>query len=947
MSVSTVRLTMPRRRWPAVVVVALLALFLLFTVLSGFVIDLLWYREIEQDGVFWTLLWTRVALGVMFGALFAGLLYANLLIARRIRPATRILTPEEQALERVRDVADPFLRWLVPLGSAILGVIVGIGASGRWQAFLLWRSGRGLAFGNPDRLFGLDPAYYVFTLPWLRFVQGWLFSALVGITILVAIAHVLWGGIRPQAPAFADKVVPAARAHLSVLLGLIMLVKAWGYWLGRYTLVTSERGVVQGASYTDVNAQLPALTFLTIVAVICALLFFANIRFRQWSLPIISVALLGLVSLLLGTAYPAFVQQFRVKPNEAQYEEEYIDRNIAATRVAFGLDRIGEVERGIGGPLTAAEIQANDPTVSNIRLWRGVPVLRENFRSQQRIRQYYDFLDVDVDRYEVSGRQRVLMVSPREITQSGITASGQTWQNRHLVYTHGFGAVAAPVNQSTLEGQPVFLLKDLPPVGEPVLEEPRIYYGESNDEPFVVTGSTVDELDYEGAPESPEYSGQGGIGLGNLLNRAMFAWRFRDLNLLISDTIDEDSKILIYRDIAERVPKAVPFLGFDDDPYFAVVDGRPTWIWDAYTYTDQYPYSQLLDVGEATDGLLGQGEINYLRNSVKAVVDAYDGTVTYYADTSEPILAAWSAVFPDLFTDFQTASDDMKNHFRYPENLLQVQAFHYANYHVTDANGFYQKRDFWQVPADPTESGTAPGKMRPYYQLLRLPGQETESFELVLPFTPEGRPNMVAWLGASSDPGRYGELTAYRFPEGQNVEGPGQVMSRINQDPVFSQQRTLLDAGGSAVQFGDFLVIPVEDSLLYVLPVYVRANQENAVPELKRVLVVNGSGGEVSIGESLTDAIAASVEGTVTPPPDGDGGGTGTDEERAQRLLQQAAVLFEEADAALRVGDLGLYQDKVRQAQDLVAEALSLLGGEEEPTTSPTPTPSPSPSPSG
>lgn len=943
MSAPAIRLTMPRRRWPVLILASAVVLFLLFTVASGFLIDMLWYREIEQTSVFWTTLWTKIGLALVFGLLFAGVLYANLLIAKRIRPATRILTPEEQALERIREVADPFLRWLVPLGSAALGLVVGIGVTGRWQEFLLWRNASGLSFGSVDQQFKLDPAFYVFTLPWLRFVQGWLFSALVGITILVAIAHVLWGGIRPQAPLFADKVAPAARAHLSVFLGLIMLAKAWGYWLGRFSLATSERGVVQGASYTDVKAQLPALTFLTVVAIICAVLFFANIRFRQWSLPIISVALLGLVSLLLGTAYPAFVQQFRVKPNEQQYEQLYIERNIAATRTAFALDRIGEQERPVGGPLNSDDLVNNETTASNIRLWRGVPVLQENLASQQRIRQYYDFLDVDVDRYQVDGRSRVLMVSPREIAQSGITTAGQTWQNQHLVYTHGFGAVAVPVNQSTIEGQPVFILKDLPPEGQPALTQPRIYYGESNDEQFVVTGSTVDELDYEGAPVSPEYTGQGGIGLGNIFNRAMFAWKFRDLNLLISGTIDADSKILIYRDIAERVPKAVPFLGFDDDPYFAIVEGEPKWIWDAYTYTDQYPYSQLVDVGVATDGLLGQGEVNYLRNSVKAVVDAYDGSITYYADTSEPILAAWDRVFPDLFTDITTAPADLQAHFRYPENLLQVQAFQYANYHVADADAFYQKRDFWQVPTDPTDEGATPLKMRPYYQLLRLPGAESESFELVLPFVPESRPNMVAWLAASSDPGTYAKLTVYRFPEGRSVEGPGQVFSRINQDPIFSQQRTLLDSGGSSVQFGDFLVIPVEDSLLYVLPVYVRSEQTNAVPELKRVVVVNGSAGPVSIGTSLTEALSAAVEGTSPPPPDGGGGGTGTDAERALRLLAEADELFAEAETALRAGDLGTYQDKVEAARALVAQALTLLGDNGEPSTSPTPTPSPSP----
>ncbi len=378
---STIRLPSRSRRWPLIVIGVLVLLAILFTALSGAVVDLLWYREIGQSSVFWTTIRTRFLLGLVFGLLFFGLLYANLIIARRIRPTTRIMTPDQEVLARVRDASDPYLRWLVPVGAAILALLVGIGVSGEWKTFLLWRGGSGIMFGNPDPLFHRDPSFYIFTMPWLRFLQGWLFSSLVGVTIIVGVAHLLWGGIRPQAPMFADKVTPAARAHLSVLLGLIMLVKAWGYWLGRYDLLTSSRGVVEGASYTDVNAQLPALTFLTIVAVICAILFFLNIRLRQWSLPVIAVGLLLLVSVLLGTAYPSFVQQFRVKPNEQSYETPYIDRNIKATNEAFALNTIQSQQHKVTGPLTAQQIQDNSGTVSNIRVWRGVPILEENFQS--------------------------------------------------------------------------------------------------------------------------------------------------------------------------------------------------------------------------------------------------------------------------------------------------------------------------------------------------------------------------------------------------------------------------------------------------------------------------------------------------------------------------------------------------------------------------------------
>ncbi|MEX0984281.1 MAG: UPF0182 family protein [Actinomycetota bacterium] len=940
--VTTIQLGSPRRRWPIVVAGVVIIAFLLFTGLSGFVIDLLFYREIGQDTAFWTMLSTRALLGLVFGLVFAGVLYANLLFARRLRPDVIPVTPDQEVLEKIRDISDPFLRWLVPAGALVFGVVVGIGTSGEWSTYLLWRHGADVSFGVSEPLFQRDASFYVFTLPWLRFLQSWLFSSLVGISVLTAIAHVLWGGIRPQATLFADKVTPAARAHLSVLLGLIMLVKAAGYWLGRYVLLGSPRGVVQGASYTDVNAQLPALALLTVVAGICALLFFANIRVRQWSLPVISVALLGLVSILVGTAYPTFVQQFRVKPNEQQLELPFIGDNIDATRSAFALDTIVETERDVSGPLTAEQVQDNRPTIDNIRLWRGDPVLKENFQSQQRIRQYYDFSDVDVDRYEVDGRQRVLMVSVREIAQNGISVDGQTWQNRHLSYTHGFGAVAAEVHAATPEGQPVFTLKDLPPLGAPALVQPRIYYGEKSDVPFVVVGTAEQELDYEGAPGNEQYSGEGGIAIGGLLTRALFAWEFKDYNLLVSGAIEPESKIMINRDIATRVTKAIPFLLPDADPYVAIVDGDPTWIWDFYTVTDQFPYAQSVNVGEATDGLMPNIELNYMRNSVKAVVDAYDGTVTYYATMDEPIIAAWAGAFPDLFTPIEEAPIALQEHFRYPENLLQVQALQYADYHVTDPSEFYQQRDFWQVPADPTAGDATLGeratRMRPYYQLLRLPGQDGESFQLVIPFEPAERINMVAWLAAGSDPGDYGNLTVFRFPEGRNIEGPTQVFSRINQDPGFSSQRSLLDAAGSRIQFGDFLVIPVEDSFLYVQPVYVRADQTTAVPELKRVVVVNGTSGRVAVGNdlesALADAVGEDIGGGEGP---GQGPGEGTVDEQVAALLAEAAERYQAAQEALAQGNLGTYQINIEAAQAAVDDALALLA----PTSEPSPSPSP------
>ncbi|HWL91133.1 MAG TPA: UPF0182 family protein [Actinomycetota bacterium] len=949
---TTVRIPYARRRWPVVAIVVVVAAFILLSFLSNFYVDILWYREVGLSQVFWTKIWAQAGLASAFFVTFFALLLVNLYVTRRLAPRVVALTPEQEIVERFRENIEPYLRWAIPLGAAILSLFVGLAASGHWQEFLLWRSSGGITFGNPEQVFNRDPAFYVFTLPWLKYLQGWLFGALVGVTVIVGIGHFLQGGIRPQAVGLSDKVDPQVRAHLSVLLGLVLLAKAWGYYLGRFDLLSSERGVVQGASYTDVNAQLPALTFLAIVAVICAVLFFVNARYRVWSLPIIAVGLLLLVSILLGTAYPAFIQQFRVAPNEQQRELPYIERNIAGTRRAFGLEEIRLEERPFESRVSAEAVEANEATIANIRLWRP-SVLKENFESVQRIRQYYDFADVDVDRYEIDGERRVLMVSGREVTQEGISETAKTWQNQHLVYTHGFGAVAAQVNATTSDGAPLLTLEDIPPEGQPVTTQPRIYYGEVDEVDFVVVNSLTEELDYEGASgETPfVYDGRGGIELGGFFRRALFAWRLQDANLLISGQIDADSRIIINRSIQARAADPLPFLTFDADPYLAVTPEGYVWIWDAYTTSDGYPYSQGVDLAEVTAGLLPEQEVNYMRNSVKAVVDAYDGSVTYYADLDEPMMQAWAAAFPGVFTPIGDAPDELRAHFRYPENLFQAQAFQFANYHVQEPAAFYRKQDFWEIPPDPTLQGTVTGpggspapapvssssKLLPSYQLMKIPGEPVERFHLVIPFQPENRLNMVGWMASNSDPEGYGELVAFTLPSGRDVDGPGLVFSRVNSDEEFSEVRTLLDSGGSKVIFGDLLTIPIEDSILYVLPVYVRAAGASAVPELELVLVVNGS--TVTLAGSLPEAIADAT-GAVTgeeppPPPDG---GEGTVQQQVERLLSQAVTHFTAAQEALRNGDLAGYQSELEQAQALVEQANELLSGDTgDPSPSPTP----------
>jgi uncharacterized membrane protein (UPF0182 family) len=939
-----------RRRWLLFVGAAIILVATLVGGVSGFYIDLLWFHEVGFSTVFWTVWWSKVVLGLVFGAVFFVLLLSNLLVAQRLAPRYRPFSPEQEIIERYRVALEPYVRWILIGFSLLIAVFVGLAASSQWQPFLLWRSAAGVSFeGITDPLFGRNPAFYIFTLPFYSFVQGWLFSALVGVSVIVAVAHYLTGGIRTQTP--GEKVTPAVRAHLSVLFGLIALVKAWGYYLGRFDLLVSPRGTVTGASYTDVHAQRPALTLLVVIALACAVLFLVNIRYRIWALPILGIALLGLTSIVAGGIFPAAVQQFSVKPQELQREQPFIERNIAATRFSFGLDQIQAPEGGAQNVVdraTETDVEANRATIENLRVWNP-EILRDAYLQLQRLQPYYEFHDVDVDRYPIDGEPRVVMLSPREVSQNGLErAGGANWQNQHLVYTHGFGAVASQVNTASGDGAPVFLLQNIPPddrgIPIDVDEGAQLYYQEVTDAPYVIVGGREDrELNYPvgGRNILTRYQGEGGISIGSFFRQLLFAYRYRDVNLLISGLIDDQSRILIYQDIRTRVRKAAPFLEYDGDPYAAIVDGKVYFIWDAYTTTDRYPYGEQLDLSEATQGDLG-GVANYIRNSVKVVVDAYDGTMTFYiVDPEDPLIQVWANAFPDLF-ETGPVPEGIEAHFRYPENLLQIQATQYSNYHVTDASTFFKRSLPWDLPQalsplpgqKPTEA-----TMRPYYVLLKLPGDVEENFVLFMPMTPLERPNMVAYLAARSDPENYGEVMAVEFAR-TDVDGPQNARARIDNDPNVSREVTLLSQQGSKVKFGDLLVVPIEDSFLYVQPIFVESSQENAIPELKRVALVNG--GTVSLADSLDEALTLSFGGITGPPEEEP---PPEDElDSVAQLLAEAERHFDLAETALLAGDLATYEREIDLGVDLVRRANELAGTA---TASPAASPSPSPSPTG
>jgi hypothetical protein len=957
-----------RRRWLLIAIAAVILLLVILGALSGLYVDLLWFREVHFSSVFWTIFWSKLTLGAIFGIAFFVLLLANLLIARRLTPRFRVFSPEQEAVERYRAAIEPYANIILPLFAAVIALFVGIAVSGQWQTFLLWRSAGGVHFpaGHLDPVFHRDPTYYIFTLPFQQFVQGWLFDALVAVTVLTAIAHYLNGGIRVQAA--GERVTPQVKAHLSVLLGLIVLVKAWGYYLGKFNLLVSSRGGFTGADFTDVHAQLPALRLLVFIAIACAILFLVNIRFRGWALPVIGIGLLAIVSIVVGGIVPGIVQRFQVQPQLFQKERPYIVDNIAATRYAFGLSNIEPVTTTPTSDITADQVASNLGTVQNIRLW-SPSILRQTYDSLQRIQPYYEFSDVDVDRYLVQSNgkynQRVVMLSAREVSQIGIPGN-QTWQNTHLVYTHGYGVVASVANAVTSDGAPQFLLQNIPvqqgagsTFPAPSGTGAQVYYCEQacTEQPYVVVNTKQKELNYQDPTSQQtnqtQYAGQGGIPVGSFWRRLVFAYRYRDFNLLISKLIDSDSRIMINRDIRTRISKAAPFLKYDGDPYAAVVNGRLVYIQDAYTSTSLYPYSQRQSLGAATNGVLS-GTTNYMRNSVKAIVDAYNGTVTFYVvDPSDPLIQVWEKAFPHLFTT-AIPPTIVRSHFRYPEGLFQTQATVFGTYHVTDPQTFFQKGRQWNVPGQlsttPSGAGAPIGNMQPYYVLLKLPDQTSpkEQFVLFVPFTPPSRGNMVAYMAAGSDgygfPGQqYGKLAVYQFPSGENIDGPQQVRNFINQDPNVSSQLTLLSQHGSNVLFGDLLIVPIEDGFLYVQPIFVISSSANPIPQLKRVVVVHG--GNVTIGTSLQDALDTSFG--ITPPPTSPGQPPPTQPGNAtvQQLLAQAVQHFQAADAALKNGDLATYQSEIRQGEALVQEAQSLAARQRGGVTaSPTPTPSASPS---
>ncbi|WP_018684122.1 UPF0182 family protein [Actinokineospora enzanensis] len=880
----------------------LILLLLVGSRLLNTYVDWLWFGEVQFRSVFTTILWTRVALFFAVGLLVGGLLAVSLWVAYRTRPVFVPVSSADDPLARYRSTIVQRVR-LFGIGLPVLmGVIAGSAAQSDWQQIQLLF--HGTDFGVKDAQFQIDIGFYVFTLPFITWLINWLFVAVAIAFFGALITHYLFGGIRLAGR--GGQLAAPARMQLSITAGVFVLVYAVDYFFERYELLFNTHDLFSGANFTDLNAVLPAKLILMFIAAFCAVAYFAGAFLRNLQLPAIATALLILSGILVGAAWPAVIQQFSVRPNENAKEALSIQRNIEATRDAYGLgpdkvktqDYAGTTD---ASPSTIRGDQSNINTISNVRLL-DPNILAPTFTQREGRENFYGFPEkLDVDRYTVDGKTQDYVVAAREIKTQGLTETQGGWINRHMVFTHGNGFVAAPANtvNSALQdsndqgGYPVFKVSDLTNDGPIKVTQPRIYYGELTTDNYAIVGGKDNgrPLEYDTSTSTFVYDGKGGVPIDNLFDKLVFAAYNTERNILFSSQIGDDARIMYNRNPRERVNKVAPWLTLDGDPYPAVVNGRILWIIDGYTTLENYPYAQRTSLNEATNDSLGgvvpqdNRTISYIRNSVKATVDAYDGTVSLYSiNDKDPVLKAWEGVFPGTVKPSTEISPELRQHFRYPEDLFKVQRELLSRYHVADANEFFSQKTFWSVPADPTEDGASNGtntngaKQPPYYVLAQAPGQSNATFQITSALTLLNRQFLASWVSASSDPNDYGQITILRLPSvGQQAEGPVQVQNRFQTTPKVTENRTLLQNQSVTPTFGNLLTLPVAGGLLYVEPLYVQRKDANSFPQLARVLVAFGSkvGFAPTIDEALDEVFGAGSGDTATKPND-NGSGTST-----------------------------------------------------------------------
>jgi uncharacterized membrane protein (UPF0182 family) len=929
---------LPNPRGPLVITAAIVVVALIALVsLSGFYADWLWFRSVNFTSVWKTVLTTKATLFIVSGVVTSLIIVVNIIIAFRRRPLYVPVSVEADNLERYRGQIEPIRRFVTLGLGLVLFYFAGSAGSQSWTTWLLFRNST--PFGIKDPQFGMDLSFFTFRLPFLQVLLGWGISTLILSLIAAAIVHYLYGGIRLQVR--EDRTTVAARVQLSVLLGVIVLLKGGAYWLDRYHLALNDGKLITGLTYTDVNAVLPAKAILTGIAIVCSLLFFANVIRRSWVLPSAGVALMVVSSVLISGVYPGIIQQFQVKPSESSKEAPYIQRNINATRAAYGIDKVTVTDYQATIATSAGQLSKDASTISNIRLM-DPNVLSATFRQLQQIKPYYTFPDtLDIDRYNINGVQRDTVVAVRELNVTGNPS--RNWINDHMVYTHGFGFVAALGNVRDADGKPSFVVGDLPPTKGLGTFQPRVYFGENVPDYSIVGGTKTSapaELDYPddssaNGQKNYTYAGTGGVPMGSLLNRLVFAIKYQEQRIVLSNLINADSKILFERSPRDRVAKVAPWLTLDGNPYPALVDGKILWIIDGYTTSSGYPYSKKTTLSSATTDALTTNStsitaqlnesVNYIRNSVKATVDAFDGTVTLYQwDTTDPVLKTWSKAFPHTVKPKSAISPSLLDHIRYPEDLFRVQRDILSSYHVRTASAFYGGQDFWRVPRDPSTFGANASAQPPYYLTLQMPGTTKASFSLTTPFVPVGgRENLSAFASVNSDPGPdYGQIRVLQLPRSTNIAGPSQVTSNFEAKPAVANSLSLLRQGGSDVVLGNLLTLPVGGGLLYVQPVYVKATANSAAyPLLQKVLVSFGD--QIGYDDTLQgalDQVFGGNSGTTTTPGKPSGSGVpGSKSANLAAALQSAKQALADGQAALAKGDFTAYG----QAQDRLKSAIA------------------------
>ncbi len=903
---------MNRLRWilASILILAAGAFFLTATVYT----DWLWYKSLGYERLFVRGWLYRAGVGGVFGLIATVFLAINVYLARKLSPNSRFISPNaqlEQFISTTRKYFDTYFTLAAYTASVGMGVIAGVSMGASWEPWL--RYFFAVPTGTMDPLFDRDISFYLFTLPVVEIVLGYAFLLIVVAAGLAAFIHLVRGTFNLTQGLRA--VYPRGAAHLAVLAGLLMVVVSLNWWVAAHNLLYSPRGAVFGAGYTDVKVLLPAYRFLLYVGLFTAVLIVVGGALRRWTLPLAGLAVIGLTAVIGTAILPTIVQQYRVSPNEIAREKPYIARNIKHTREAFGLDKVTRQSFPAKGKLTPKTLANHQETIDSMRLWDWRP-LKTTYSQIQEIRLYYKFNDVDLDRYVIDGKYRQIALSAREIDVTQLPETARTWVNEHLVYTHGYGVVASPVNKIAGEGLPELIIKNIPPKSSTDLKvtRPEIYYGELTNN-YVLVGTETNEFDFPAGEKNKyaSYSGRGGVRLSNYLTKLAFAYRFGTVKLVLSDALTPKSRVLFNRSLKGRLGALTPFITYDADPYLVIADGRLYWMIDGYTVSNRYPYSKPT-----------AGGFNYISNSVKAVVDAYDGSVDFFvADPDDPIIKTYSAAYPGTFKPLDQMDKTLLEHIRYPETLFRTQAEVFTSFHMTDPQVFYNKEDLWETPQEIYQAETQP--MDPYYVIMQLPGEKQTEFALILPFTPTNKNNMIAWLAARSDAPNYGELTLHTFPKDKLVYGPLQIEARLDQNPDISRQLSLWDQRGSQVIRGNLLVVPVGESLLFVEPIYLQA-EAGQLPELKRVAA--GLGEKVVMEATLEEALTALLgfdsgaakEAEEDTAPAGQPGETSKDEATGlpAGVVEEAARALEQAEKAQKDGDWAEYGRQLENLRDLL-----------------------------